>query len=486
MGRLDTHLPLALFVVSVALIVVANSFCVFVAGALLGTSIGLYTLILVLRRPRLIRFGNTLAVALLFLYALGTVIYLFYSSLVFGHASIQSGAFPITYGQDDISIALAMVCAVCGLLLLFSRFERPAFGAPPRTSDFARPRVRLLMLICVAITLAALVTGNLGYGGISVNQARRISALGAISFLLAPVVPPLALLCLFAESKRFWKAVYCLIMTLVLACLFIMGRRVLLASIVMTIFTYALAGRRPAVNALARWIRNAVLLGALGTVVYFGLLFFYSVRLAGWEHTQKVPLSLQMDEAVQLLSSRMGRVQGALAGNLGQRPFELSYLAGLVHAHKDHPPLDGGLALYSLEMAVPSKFYPEKTSVLPKIQEDITHTSLALPIFDGPNTLITASLNDFGFAGAFIYPLLAVLVFSFIARMLIGRLPPFLYYLATLRLIYMCLYAEAGLSAVLTVGLRNLAIMMLLLLLVWKIPYRRAAGIYCGRRISTA
>lgn len=89
MGRLDRHLPLALFVVSVALVVLADSFSVFVAGALLGASIGLYTLILLLRRPRLIRFGNILAVALLFLYALGTVIYLFYSSLVFDHASIQ-------------------------------------------------------------------------------------------------------------------------------------------------------------------------------------------------------------------------------------------------------------------------------------------------------------------------------------------------------------------------------------------------------------
>lgn len=116
----------------------------------------------------------------------------------------------------------------------------------------------------------------------------------------------------------------------------------------------------------------------------------------------------------------------------------------------------------------------------------MSHPALGFAPFDGANTVVTAGLNDFGFAGVTIYPILLVLVYALIARLLASRLPPFLFYLLAFRLIYMSLSVESALPSFLTVGLRDLAIITLLFLLIWKIPYRRATGLYYARRISQA
>jgi hypothetical protein len=97
------------------------------------------------------------------------------------------------------------------------------------------------------------------------------------------------------------------------------------------------------------------------------------------------------------------------------------------------------------------------------------HPAFAIPVFDGPNTLVTAGFDDFGVVGAIGYPLILAAIYIVIRQITANRLPPFLYYLVAFRLIYQLLYVEQGLSAMLTVGLRDLAIITITFLFLWKL-----------------
>jgi hypothetical protein len=113
------------------------------------------------------------------------------------------------------------------------------------------------------------------------------------------------------------------------------------------------------------------------------------------------------------------------------------------------------------------------------MQEEFVHPAFGFSVFDGPNTIMTVGLNDFGIAGAIIYPVMLVLIYGFFLKIIFRYFPSVLFQMVVFRLIYQLFYVEQSLSGLFTSALRDLALITGLFYLIAKLP-----NISLGSRIT--
>jgi len=222
-----------------------------------------------------------------------------------------------------------------------------------------------------------------------------------------------------------------------------------------------------------------IIWGALAIFVLLGWGFqsFYAMRISVNKMAlQNKPGVMEIvPYTIDLMSDSyaMAELHEQLIENISQRPFILSYLAGLFEAHMDkNVPVFSEL-WQALAMSVPSLFYPQKTDRLASESEDFTHPLLGLPVFDGPNTMLTSGLNDLGFIGILIYPIAIVGLYILIYRMIFSNCPPFLSLFILSRLMYSLLYLEESLGTSVGAGLRDLAVVSLFYWVILKIQVHK-------------
>jgi hypothetical protein len=443
---------------------------IFILTAFIGSIIGVYYILIFIRQPNLIRFANIMAVSLLLGYALSTTVYVGGRLLSDQNMDLTSNFFGLGYYQSDLSIALLLVYLTCIILFFLARLEKPIFNQQHRTNIFASSRSRLLIWVGMSMVFCAFALGDIGYMGVQLDESLNISPFGAVTFLLAPILMPLTALSFFEETSVNRRILLSLTFVFFLVVLFPLGRRVLLSSFLLLLISFVVSEKNIQKFSLIKWTGSAFTATLTILICYLAFQFFFALRTSVDYLGQETTFLTLLSNTFNLLQFEYSDIEFRLADNIRERPFILSYLAAFICAQSTYPPLYGEELIYAIKIAIPSLFFPSKTLLLPGSPEEFVHPAFGFYIFDGPNTIITAGLNDFGLIGILIYPIILATIYIAIRRFLQDRLPQFIYYLVMFRLIYQIFYIEQSLAGMITVGLRDLAIITSIYYFIWKLP----------------
>ncbi|MFC1789202.1 hypothetical protein ACFLZE_04740 [Thermodesulfobacteriota bacterium] len=433
-----------------------------------------------MKGPHLIRFGNIACFSILFGYVVSTTFYTIVNFKYYVGLDYRVNFFWLGYSQTIISYALLTVFISSVLLSAISRFEKPLHVSAYLQESVSTRSLWLIGLSAVLIMIG-LINGDIGYMGTYQISERRISPFGALCYIAIPPLTAIAIGYLFSlpsALKKYRKFLVVISVFLVIA-LMPLGRRVLMYTIILAVF---LIGPTLFESFRKKRIKMFHILGfALAILVIFGWGFrtFYAMRMSisKLAFEKRPPVIEIIPYTIDLMrdSYAMTELQEKLTDNISQRPFILSYLAGLIDAHTEkNTPFFGELR-HALAMAVPSLLQPQKTRKMAPAAEDVIHPLLGLPVFDGPNTMLTAGLNDLGFIGMLLYPIAMVGLYILLSRLIVVKCPPFLYLFIVQRLIYSLLYLEESLGELIGSGLRDLAIVAFCYWAILKIPAHKFA-----------
>jgi hypothetical protein len=443
---------------------------IFIVSALAASACGLYGIFLLIYKPNLLKLFNVMAVSILLGYTLGTVVFLGGTYFSTGSTDPSQNVFNFSFGKDDISLALLIVIMTSVLLFELARFEAPlvrTFKARLKRDTNAPEKY---VVISAVVIISAYFTGQIGYMGIQLGEFGEVGILGAIAFLLVPPLLPITACEIMSARSLRYRVFLMVIFSLLLLSSILFGRRVFVYSLVTTLIGLSIAGFRLPKISYKRWLTIAVGVPVLFLVVFSGFVFFFSLRLTIDSVRHQVPMFELLHNTKDFMQWNSPELYSQLSGNLTERPYILSYLAGFVAAQRTYSPLWGQEIGYALQTAIPSVLFPNKLLTLPKMQEEFVHPAFGISIFDGPSTIMTAGLNDFGIAGAIIYPVVLVLTYGLFLRIVFQHIPPFLFQMVLFRFIFQLLYLEQSLSGMLTSSLRDIAFITVLFLLISKLP----------------
>lgn len=300
------------------------------------------------------------------------------------------------------------------------------------------------------------------------SESGNVSALGSIANLIIPPIAPYTLLLMAGKRNVLKKIALGAALVFLLMALFMLGRRYLIYVFVL----FAIALRMQGYRFTKKGVAIAGVLALIGFVVlYIGFNFFMALRFA----IDELDKDASLTELIHLTMANIsgpdaGAVRDSLTENIGYRPLILSYLGGLMGIDSNQIPTYGMELLYSLQMAIPSLLMPGKTDLLPPSSEELVHPLYGIPVFDGPGSFLVTGFDDFGLAGAIIYPLAVIWLFSFFYKILRSTVrDQTIRFFVLFALMFQLLYIEQGFSAVF-VTLRNLIIVIGIMWCLGKFP----------------
>jgi hypothetical protein len=460
-----------LLLLSILLFVFPNSEIIFIVSAFGASVCGLHGLFLLISQPALLKLFNIMPVSLLLGYPIGTVINTLNNYISTASMDITQNLFDLSYGKDDISLALLLVLIASILLFELARFEAPLDSTFVTWLKRETNASGKYIVISAAIVFAAYWAGQVGYMGVRPGESGEVSLLGAIAFLLVPPYLPITACEIIRARSLRYRVLLILIFFLFLLSSVLFGRRVFLYSLITTLIGLSISGFRISKIPYKRWLTIAVGVPGLFVLIFFGFIFFFSLRLTIDSVGNEVPMIELFHNANEIIQGDSPELYSQLSSNLTERPFILSYLAGIVAAQKTYSPLWGQEVSYAFQIAIPSVLFPNKLLTLPKMQEEFVHPAFGFSVFDGPITIMTAGLDDFGIAGAIIYPAILVIIYGVFLKIIFRYISSELFQLVLYRLIFQLFYVEQSLNSLLTTGLRDLLLVTGLFMIIDKIPH---------------
>jgi len=443
-----------------------------------GAVVTLHMFFRMMKDASLVRFGNIACFSILFGYVVSTAGYAIMNLKEYGEVSYRQNVFGFGYSQSIISYAMLTILMVSVLLSAVAHFEKPLCISEYLQKSLSKKFVFLIVMSAVAIVFGYF-DSDIGYSGIYFVSERRISPFGA---LCMNAISPLAvisigyLLCLPNALKKYRKFLIAVAVFFVIA-LIPLGRRVLMYTMILAVISI---GPTLFESFQRKRIKRFHLLGAalaVFVIIFCGTQLFFMMRVSLYKSSfdKKPSLSEIAPYTIDLMrdSYAITEFWEKQIDNISQRPFVLSYLAGLLEVHTKKDTHFFGELGHALGMAIPSFFFPQKTRELASSSEGVSHRLLGIPVFDGPNTFLTAGLNDLGLMGMLIYPVGIVGLFTLIVRLIPANCPPFIYTFIVLRLMYSILYIEEGLGAIVGSGLRDLFIVAVFYWAILKLPLKR-------------
>jgi hypothetical protein len=323
----------------------------------------------------------------------------------------------------------------------------------------------------VAVAILAVYFEEIGFMGTRVSESGNVTAIGSLAMLIVPPLIPYTVLLMVGPRHKVKKAALGVAAIFLLAVVFVLGRRILLYSLVLTLIAIQMQSYRYSRIRVA----TATAYSLIGLMVlYYGFTFFMALRLAFRGVGNDAGLAEGIGLAFSMLrGGEASRVSAALMENVGSRPFILSYLGGLMGIDSNQTPVYGEGLLYSLQMVIPSLLMPGKTSLLPTSPEELMHPLYGIPIFDGPGSLLVSGFADFGFIGAIIYPIGIAWLFAFFYKTLCSLVrDPAIRIFVVFSLMFRLLYIEQSLSSNF-VMIRNLTGIVCIMWCVGKFPIFR-------------
>jgi hypothetical protein len=374
-------------------------------SCLIGSCIALLTLFRLLSAIESIKLTNIINCFILIFYINST--FLVYFSYLLSSDNIHISdlsMFGTDFGINDLASALAYIYYLSFLLFIFSLLEPPVF-----TKSFSRfnnkSGIALLTAINIGFVYAYFSGGlitNLGVPNEEIIQQGNLIN-GLINTFITVLVP-LSIYVIY-QKKRYitFKNIY--IFSLMVISALILGRRALLAEIIMSLIVIKVYYNVNFFEILKFNKINFFKYLILVSILFIGSSIIILDLRSSYYDLNYVPIS-SFDTFLDLIEK--------LVSGFISRSFIISYFAELISAHQYFKPLHGDELIFAFKIAIPHFLYPDKY-LLPMSSEVFSHPALGIQVFDGPNSLITAGYNDFELYGAIFYPLF----FIFISRLII-------------------------------------------------------------------
>ncbi|HZD47103.1 MAG TPA: hypothetical protein VE178_00030 [Silvibacterium sp.] len=433
-----SHIPALLLLTGLITWIAGNDTAMVLAAAV-GAAVALYMLWDWLLREGPTRFSTLLAMALLLGYGLGAVNT--WLTLPRGGLSIAQ-----YLGGDEGILARGMAAVLfASALLCFigELYERPLFG-----QKFRIPLDQRTYLFIFSGTVAVVVgffTHMIGFMGIVQGSAGEQQ--NPVSALISGMFPPLTALTIavfLAVRERFVKLSIGACALVLCVLLMLTGRRSLIYTAMLVLFTLRLTGYRLKGTSL----KKILLLAGLGSFLAVGVTVFMLLRLAGWQsHTTNTTLINRIQIAMSWVEdgSALDRATEANQANAQKRTFVLGFFADVLEGSTGHTPALGkDLAGYT-SLAIPRVFNPDKDVYF--TEEALVDSQFALTYGDSANSILTNGATDFGILGVLGYPLLLVLMYRFCMNVVSRFLPPLAVSFIALALLLSLLQTENHIEA---------------------------------------
>jgi hypothetical protein len=430
------HFPILLTLTGVFTWMTSTAFFMVVACAV-GGAVGLYLIGDWLFRKGATRFSTLMALGQLIGYCLGAL----NSWATTPRGGLTVGEY---FGQDDgvLARAAALVLITSGILLcLGEMFERPIFGR-----EFRIPlnyRIYYLVYIGVLLYLGAFLSGTMIVMGVGVENGN----VGILKTFLNWFFPPLAVLSVavfLATPRGIHKRLTACAVLVMLVMMTILGRRIMIYSVVEMIFAVRLTGYKFTGSAFKK------LFLAVGLLVFIvgGALFFILLRVAGYSGdsgNKTLPQRLSAVSGWIADGTALERATSASSSDVQKRTFVLGFLGAVLEGSSTHTPGLGENAIGLIQLAVPSAIYHDKNKYYS--EERTVDRLFGYGFDDEANSILTNGATDFGFAGALIYPLLLAYIMRVYLEFVSWHSIPLASTILAFALMYSSLQAENSLTA---------------------------------------
>ena len=441
----------------------------FTISIFFGSLVYVFLLFNLLNETKNIKFTTLLTIGLLGGYSIGTANYIF--SELIGDTSYSYGLldnlFGGSYSFSSLAVSLSLIYFSCGILCALSHKENPIFDNYD-IKFFKFKGINILFNIIVLIALISVLTGKIQFQVTVSDGLENVSILNQISQILIPGILPLFILKYDNNGLLLNKIITIFSIIVLMVVLLGLGRRSLIFTIVGMIIAYAIKNRGE-LNLLKKYkLRNLLYAFIIAIVLSTSFKFLFALRLSSSIIQDKLSIKELIVGAYELMESDSKFVAESLSENSNQRTFILSYLATIFDAEEGYKPLYGDELIYSIKMGIPSIIFPSKIYTLPADTETLVHPRLGIPVFDGPNTIITSGVTDFGYIGGFLYPLILIFINLKIVQYT-KNLPLFVVYFIKFRLIYMTLSIEQTLYTFISSGPRDLLVLALIFSIILKL-----------------
>ncbi len=396
------YLPFLLGVVGAAVWALPTNF-MFVVGALVGGSVGIYVLIDIVFRSLPLRITTIYGMTVLLSYNLGS----FYTWLTIPRGNLTlAEAFAREPGSLGRAVAVCMVAAAI-LFATGELFERPIFGA-----EFCLtfgPGTLPVILLTTFLVLAAYATGRVGYGGGTVDEYGHIDP--ATQLTMWWFFPAYAYtVCAALNATGVARLIVGGMVVVQTIAMVPLGRRQFAFSLLLAM----IASRLGRFRLRLPMYKRILLVTAAVVLVTAASVFFLYLRFAGWERgNANISTAERIESAFDLVSKKSPiEILELLGTNVSHRTFVLGFFSDLLEASQNSTPLLGKDLLYNLQSAVPSIISSDKFGVGAYGEETLANMQWGFSYRDEANSLITAGAADFGFLGVLFYPL----AFCFLLR----------------------------------------------------------------------
>jgi hypothetical protein len=244
------------------------------------------------------------------------------------------------------------------------------------------------------------------------------------------------------------------------------GRRNMIYTAMVVIFTLRLTGYR----LKGTVVRKFLLVAGLGFFLAIGVSVFMLLRVAGYQtHGSKASLVQRIQIALSWVEdgTALDRATEANRTNVQKRTFVLGFFADVLEGSSSRTPALGKDILGYTSVAIPRVFNPDKD--LTFSEEGLVDGLFGLTYTDAANSVLTNGAADFGFAGALVYPVLVAWLFRFSIAVLSKILPPLSVAFVVLGMIFTIVQTENSAAEYLGT-IRNVIIFAVVLGLLSLVP----------------
>ena len=455
------HFPAILTVAALVSWVLSTDLAM-AAAAAVAAVIALYMLWDWLLREGPTRFSTLLAITLLLGYGLGAL----NTWLTLPRGNLSLAEF-LGSDQGVLARGMAGVLLSAAPLCFFGElYERPLFGREFRIS--LDQQTYMLIFLGTVATVIGFVTGSLGYMGAQNTTGEQLGVAPALISWLFPPLTALAIGVFLVTPRGFAKLLSGVCALVLLACLMLVGRRIVFYAAMEVLFALRLVGYR----LKGTFFRKVLLLLGLGGIVAVGFTVFMLIRLAGFENPHDAS-RLSMEHRIETVmvwvkdGTALARADEANQSNVQKRTFVLGFFADVLEGSSRRTPgLGRDLAEY-IGSVVPRVINPNKDLAFG--EESFADELFGLTYTDAPNSILTNGAVDFGLLGVVAYPLLIVLIMRVSIDALSRFLPPLPMAIIILGAIFTMLQTETATSAYF-VSIRNEIIFAIVLFLYSRLP----------------
>ena len=406
-------------------VILSDFLPIFIILAVMSGVVGLLAFAFCITHPANIKVHDVLGMMLGIAYGTGTLNTLI--SYALDNRDLLSSSSVSAYW---LSRTLGFSTAAAGFLHIIGRFDSDGYLFPKLYSiDLQAKRFLWFVGIVTMMIILLIATGRLGFmASLSVvTGSAEISPSAAIALDL---MTPTGALALFfglkdIQRNRNRNILFIILALLLLLVQFGLGRRIFVISTLIYIMTALLARRSRKLFSF----RNIVILAVATLAMQIATTAFYTMRIASYSFNSmyvRPSISDLIPEAIGVYKNREKlHVAEQIRENVGSRTFVLEYLAILSERSSKIEPTYGLNLARAIIVTTPSILYPSKyRNPLFQAEEELLNVHFRLPVWDAANSVLTASVGDFGEIGLFILPAVMSFMFSSILRLTYSFVPP--------------------------------------------------------------